>query len=222
MISQRDFHRVSSPRCSSESATLILDGRLASHPSGASVRAAVLFAELWHGAKCSSQPVVRPSLRSQTPQRSLLSGWELIDLKCEWWTCARGKTLTTTWDTSRCEKHFCWPQPLGVAALANSDTVSCQDAENVPLTNFSSSLKTWDKTQPVVRPKPLIDVGHRPCHSRVLISVRLLWQVFVCKMGIRSGRVAVELEKTYNFTKVACLKGGLLTWKEAHLPLIRD
>jgi hypothetical protein len=33
--------------------------------------------------------------------------------------------------------------------------LSHQDAENVPLTNFSSSLKTWDKTQPVVRCKPL-------------------------------------------------------------------
>merc|ERR1711907_16027 len=77
----------------------------------------------------------------------------------------------------------------------NDEMGHIPDSENIPLTNFSSSLKTWDRAQPVV---------------------------FVCKMGIRSGRVAVELEKTYNFSKVACLKGGLLTWKEANLPLVRD
>eukprot|EP00656_Telonema_subtile_P048220 TRINITY_DN5685_c0_g1_i2.p1 TRINITY_DN5685_c0_g1~~TRINITY_DN5685_c0_g1_i2.p1 ORF type:complete len:117 (+),score=30.56 TRINITY_DN5685_c0_g1_i2:37-387(+) len=77
----------------------------------------------------------------------------------------------------------------------NDELGHVPESENVPLTNFSASLKTWDRNLPVV---------------------------FVCKMGIRSGRVAVELEKTYNFTRVACLKGGLFSWKEANLPLVRD
>ena len=41
-----------------------------------------------------------------------------------------------------------WRDPVSTTScIAHSPL---QDAENIPLTNFSSSLKTWDRNQPVV------------------------------------------------------------------------